>query len=111
MRVFITGASGHNGSLIVSELIATGHEVVALARSAASAAAVAALGAEVRRGDLADLRGLKEAAEASDGVIHLAFDRDLLQSGQVGAVVDADLAAVRAFGEGLAGTGKPLVSA
>jgi len=111
MRVFITGASGHHGSLLVPELIAAGHQVTALARSDASAAAVAALGAEVRRGDLADLNGLREAAVESDGVIHVAVDRDRLQSGEVGAVVDADLGAVHTFAEALTGTDKPLVAA
>ena len=111
MRVFVTGASGHTGSHVVSELVAAGHEVTGLARSDTAAAAVSALGAKVRRGDLNDLGGLKEAAADSDGVIHVAFDRGLMQSGQVAAVVAADLAAVHAFAEALAGTGKPLVAA
>lgn len=111
MRVFITGGSGHHGSLLVPELIAAGHQVTALARSDASAAAVAALGADVRRGDLADLNGLREAAVQSDGVIHVGVDRDRLQSGEVGAVVEADLGAVHTFAEALAGTDKPLIAA
>jgi nucleoside-diphosphate-sugar epimerase len=111
MRVFVTGASGHTGSHVVSEFIAAGHEVTGLARSDTAAAAVSALGAKVRRGDLDDLGGLKEAAADSDGVIHVAFDRDLLQSGEVAAVVATDLAAVLALGEALEGTGKPLVAA
>jgi nucleoside-diphosphate-sugar epimerase len=111
MRVFVTGASGHTGSHVVSELIAAGHEVTGLARSDTAAAAVSALGAKVRRGDLDDLGGLREAAADSDGVVHVAFNRDQMQSGQIAAVVAADLAAVHAFGEALAGTGKPLVAA
>lgn len=71
MRVFITGASGHLGSVIIPELIGAGHEVVGLARSDASATAVQALGADVHRGSLDDLDSLREAAGASDGVIHL----------------------------------------
>jgi len=111
MRVFLTGASGHNGSHVVSELVATGHEVTGLARSDAAAAAVSALGAKVRRGDIEDLGGLKEAAADSDGVIHVAWNRGQAQSGGIAAAVAADLAAVHALGDALTGTGKPLVAA
>jgi nucleoside-diphosphate-sugar epimerase len=111
MRVFVTGGTGHSGSYIIPELIAAGHEVTGLARSDTAAAAVSALGAKVRRGDLEDLDGLKEAAADSDGVIHVAFRRELLPSGGIDAVTAAELSAVLAFGEALAGTGKPLVAA
>ena len=111
MRVFVTGGTGHTGSYVIPELVAAGHEVTSLARSDTAAAALSALGAKVRRGDLADLDGLKEAAADSDGVIHLAFRRDLLASGGIDAVTAAELSAVLAFGEALAGTGKPLVAA
>jgi nucleoside-diphosphate-sugar epimerase len=111
MRVFVTGGTGHAGSYIIPELIAAGHEVTGLARSDKSAAAVSTLGARVRRGDLADLDGLKAAAAESDGVIHLAYRADLLGSGGLDALGDSELSQVLAFGEALAGTGKPLVAA
>jgi nucleoside-diphosphate-sugar epimerase len=109
MRVFITGASGHLGSAIVPELIAAGHDVVGLARSDAAAAAVTALGATPLAGDIDDLDGLAKAAADSDGVIHLAFKHDLMSTGAYAAAIAADLAVVHAFGDALAGTGKPLV--
>ena len=111
MRVFVTGGTGHSGSYIVPELIAAGHEVTGLARSDTAAAALSALGAKVRRGDLQDLDGLKEAAADSDGVIHVANRQDLLPSGGMDAVAAAELPVMLAFGEALAGTGKPLVTA
>ncbi|MFD4196485.1 SDR family oxidoreductase [Amycolatopsis thermoflava] len=109
MRVFVTGASGHVGSAVVPELLSAGHEVVGLARSEASAAKLSAAGAQVRRGDLRDLDGLREAAAEADGVIHLAFDHEAMTAGDFATAGDTDLAVVRAFGEVLAGTGKPLV--
>ena len=109
MRVFVTGASGHIGSAVVPELVQAGHDVVALARSEASAAAVKALGAEARRGDLDDLAGLREAAAEADAVIHLAFDHDAVFAGDLAGAAAADLAAVQALGDALAGTGKTLM--
>jgi nucleoside-diphosphate-sugar epimerase len=110
MRVFVTGASGHMGSAIVPELLQAGHQVVGLARSDSSAAALAAAGAEVRRGDLDDLDGLREAAEAADGVIHLAYKHDLMRTGEFEGAVAADYAAIEALAAPLEGTGKPFVS-
>jgi nucleoside-diphosphate-sugar epimerase len=111
MHVLVTGGTGHSGSYIIPELIAAGHEVTGLARSDASAAALSALGAQVRRGDLQDLDGLKKAAADSDGVIHVAHRQDLLPSGGMDAVTAAELPVMFAYGEVLAGTGKPLIVA
>ncbi|MFE6775912.1 SDR family oxidoreductase [Streptomyces sp. NPDC057702] len=106
MRVFITGATGFIGTAVVRELVAVGHEVVGLARSDTAAAALTAAGVEVHRGALHDLDSLRAGAAAADGVIHLAFSRN------VSDYVDArklDLGAVEALGTALEGTGKPLV--
>ncbi|OBH39855.1 SDR family oxidoreductase [Mycobacterium mantenii] len=111
MHVFVTGGTGHAGSHIIPELIGAGHEVTGLARSDDAAAALSALGAKVRRGNIEDLDGLKEAAAESDGVIHVAFRRDQLATGGIDAVAAVEFEQVAALGEALAGTGKPLVTA
>jgi nucleoside-diphosphate-sugar epimerase len=109
MRVFVTGASGHIGSAVVPVLIQAGHEVTGLARSDAAAAVVKALGAEVRRGDLGDPDGLREAAAGTDAVVHLAFDHETMFAGDFAGATATDLAVVQAFGDALAGTGKTLI--
>src|SRR5580692_372028 len=111
MRIFVTGASGWIGSAVVPELLGAGHEVIGLARSDASAAALIAAGVEAKRGTLDDLDVLREAAAASDGVIHLAFKHDIAFSGDFQGAADADRRAVEAFGEALAGSGKPFLIA
>ena len=83
MRVFVTGATGHIGSALVPELVVAGHDVTAMARSDSSATMAEGLGATVRRGDLEDLDGLRNAARDADGVIHLAFREDAMRSGDL----------------------------
>ncbi|MES1246232.1 MAG: 3-beta hydroxysteroid dehydrogenase, partial [Actinomycetota bacterium] len=85
-----------------------GHEVVGLARSDEAAERIAAAGAEVRRGDLDDLAGLRAGAADADAVVHLAYIHDF---SNIGASAAADEAAIAAFGDELAGSGRPLVFA
>jgi nucleoside-diphosphate-sugar epimerase len=69
---------------------------------------VRGLGADVRRGGLDDPAGLAEAADASDGVVHLAFIHDFSRMGDAAA---ADRAAIDAMGTAPAGSGRPLLIA
>lgn len=70
MRALVTGGAGFLGSGICRALLAQGHEVVALQRSAAPA--LQKLGAEVRQGDLGDAAIVAAAADGCDVVFHVA---------------------------------------
>jgi nucleoside-diphosphate-sugar epimerase len=111
MRVFVTGPTGWIGSVVVQELLSAGHQVTGLARSDKSAAAVTAAGAGVVRGSLEDAGVLREAAATADGVIHAGYVHDFSPSGDPAAAAALDGRVIAAFGDALAGTGKPLVVA
>lgn len=72
MRVFLTGGSGFLGRALIRRLVAEGHPVRAIARSAASAERVRALGAEPVLGDLDDAAALEAGMRGCDTVIHAA---------------------------------------
>jgi nucleoside-diphosphate-sugar epimerase len=111
MKVFVTGASGWIGSATVQELLGAGHQVVGLARTNESAKRIENAGATAIRGELTDLTGLAQAAAASEGVIHLAFQHDVALSGDFPAAAAADRKAVEAIGTALVGTDRPFLIA
>ncbi|MDF0530209.1 SDR family oxidoreductase [Tsukamurella sp. 8F] len=108
MHVFVTGATGWIGSAAVDELLAAGHHVVGLARTAQSAEALRAKGATALRGDLDDLASLRAGARTADAVVHLANKHDW---GDPEETDRAERAAVQAMLETLEGTDRPFLIA
>ncbi|WP_437726372.1 SDR family oxidoreductase [Sorangium sp. So ce861] len=106
MRVFVTGATGWVGNVVVDELLGAGHQVLGLSRSEEKAAGLAAKGAAVLRGTLDDLDRLAEAAGNADAVIHLAFNHDFSKFAENS---EQDRRAIEAMGEALVGTDKPIL--
>ena len=107
MRVFVTGATGWVGSAVVNDLMAAGHQVLGLARSEEGARALEAAGAEVQRGELDDLDGLRAGAASCEGIIHTAFKHDF-ETFEANA--DLDRRVIEAIGEVLIGSDRPFVT-
>ena len=110
MHVFVTGGTGTIGSAVVADLLANGHTVLALARSDRSEQALRDAGAEVLRGQLADLDVLRAGAERADGVISLAFSPGYGTADALAAAIAEESAALAALGEALTGTGRPIAA-
>lgn len=74
MRVLVLGGTGSIGSAVLTELLAAGHDVLALARSENSAALMEAHGAKILRGDMRNPAGWVPSVPEIDAVIHAATD-------------------------------------
>jgi nucleoside-diphosphate-sugar epimerase len=95
MKIFCTGAAGYIGGSVAANLIAAGHQVTGLVRSAQKADAVRARGIEPLLGTLDDAEILVRAAQAADVVVNAASAD---HRGSAVAMLDA-----------LAGSGKTLI--
>lgn len=72
MRYCVTGATGFLGSEVARQLVAAGHQVVAVVRTPAKATALADLGVSIHQGDVTDKESLRAPMTGADGVFHIA---------------------------------------
>lgn len=72
MKAFVTGATGYIGGSVAEGLIASGHQVVGLVRSAESIPLLKDRGIEPVLGNLDDAEIMTKAAREADAVIHAA---------------------------------------
>lgn len=107
LRLFVTGATGYIGCVLVEHAIVEGYDVYGLSRTEKGDATLRALGASAVRGDLATLDILRRESAEADAVIHLA--RIYEPNMDWDEVLRIEAAAMDAIGESLRGTRKPLI--
>ena len=107
-QLFVTGASGYVGLVIIEFAIAQGYKVHGLSRTQDSDAKISNLGATPVRGDLTSLDVLRRESAEADAVLHLATAFELGR-GKFEDILPIDMAAVDAIAEGMAGSEKALV--
>ena len=72
MKYFVTGATGFVGGHVARQLIAAGHDVVAVVRTPAKAGDLADLGVVLHQGDVTDKESMRAPMQGVDGVFHIA---------------------------------------
>ena len=106
MKLFVTGATGYIGAVVVERAVRAGHAVEGLARNQEGAAKVAQLGATPIVGDLQSFDTLAAAAARADAVLHLAYIHDF--SLDYSIVIDTEVKAVTALAKGA--QSKPIIT-
>jgi len=105
-RIFITGATGFLGQVIVKNLLENNYDIVGLARNEASVAILENLGATAHIGSLQDVDSILAGIKEADAVIHTAFNHDFTTFKQN---CEDDRHLIQAMGKALNHTSRPLI--
>lgn len=101
MKTLLTGGTGYIGSAVLTSLVANGHDVTALVRSAEAATRVASAGATALVGDATNVAWLTSHLQQVDGAIHTAAPSE--------GAAEFDRAIVEAVIAAFADSGRPFV--
>jgi nucleoside-diphosphate-sugar epimerase len=72
VKYFVTGATGFVGGHVARQLIAAGHDVVAVVRTPAKAKDLTDLGVVLHQGDVTEKESMRAPMQGVDGVFHIA---------------------------------------
>ncbi len=106
MRIFLTGATGYTGAVVLDHLLETGYEVSALARAHHLPTLPVRRGVEWIAGDFAQPEVIFDAARAADATVHIGASHDVENA----EMERLDGLTIRAIADALAGTGKIFVN-
>ncbi len=103
MKIFLTGATGYTGGVVLNHLLAAGHEVAGIARRLPESALVNRKGLLWIEGDFGDGALIETLARQADGVLHIGASHDKEMERLDGIVI-------RSVADALAGSGRVFVS-
>lgn len=72
MKYFVTGATGFVGGQVARQLVADGHQVIALVRDPGKAKDLASLGITLAQGDITNIASMRAPMTGVDGIFHIA---------------------------------------
>lgn len=103
MKVFLTGATGYTGGVMLGYLLDAGHSVVALARRPPHGDTDGADGVRWVTGDFSDPEVIRTCLADADAALHIGASHDA-QMERLDKIV------VRTIGDALAGTGRVFIT-
>lgn len=106
MKIFMTGATGYTGAVVLEHLLEAGHEVAALARPQRLSELAPKEGMTWVAGDFSQPDLIHEQAKAADATVHIGAAHGVDNA----EMERLDGLTIRAIGDALAGSGKVFIN-